>query len=206
MKDELDTILEQCQSKIERTVCPYPNLNREMLEIAKKLLADQLPETKKVIKNNMASQLAFINVRNAQFHGEYTKLINAIEQANQRSTKEAPSTILGGLGLVGSQLNLAESDGTKESLHCETINNLVTAYFNVTKEQVGDKTAKDVVCFLVNSFSDQLAATLNSCLHQENRFDELFFESADLSIKRRAAADMLETLEKGLKIINQAAK
>lgn len=202
----MDSILEHCQTKMEHQVSHYPNLNREMLEIAKGLLAKKLPKTKAVIGEILSAQLEYINVKNEQFEAEYIRQMIAIEQANQQSASATKGH--SSMDLLNSlaNLSLADASAATENKHCQIVKQLVKAYFGVVKNQMKDLVAKIVVRNLVNSFINELQEKLTDRLHREDQFDKLFFESADLSVQRKATADMLEALERGLKVIGKVNK
>ena len=180
--DEMAAILVQCQSEVEHH---YPNLNKEIQTISHNLLADKLPETK-----------------NELFNGEYLKLMAEINEklvASSQAYQTNPALMLDSLAKQMHQLYLGDS--TDESLQCKIVKKLVGAYFKITKNQMKDLVAKIVVRFLVDAFVENLQEELTSRLHKEERFDELFFESADLSIKRKATADMLKAAKRAQEVL-----
>lgn len=211
----METILVHCATQIEQNVCLYPKLNQELLDLSKRLLTQHLPKTKEVIGDLLSAQLDYINTKNEQFSGEYNKLVAAIEQANRDgqqpagfTEKRPPSQML---QLFSSELqlfdlNLGDPDAAKERVHCKIVKSLVQVYFGVVKNQMKDLVSKIIVRFLVNSFIVQLQQELISQLHKPERFEELFFESTDLSIKRKTAVQMVQALQNGLDIIGKANK
>ena len=206
MHEELERILEHCIAQIEQSISLYPNLNQELLTLSKNLLRGHLPKTKEVIGDLLSAQLDYINVRNEQFFGEYNKLVAAFEaQArNEQAAGSAQSQCPNQLVQLLRDLNLSgDQDSAKEAAQCEIMIALVQAYFKVIKNQMKDLVPKQIVCFLVNRHIRQLQQDLTSRLHLPEKFEQLFHESGDLAIKRKAAADMVAALEKGLEIINQ---
>lgn len=197
----MDNILEECEAKVKGQFSPYEVLNREMLEISKSLLAEKLPKTREVIGDMLSAQLGYINVMNEQFEDCKQKI--AIEQANQQSD-EAHSS----MGLLNSLVNfsLGKSITAKENAQCQDVKQHVKAYFDVVRNQMKDLVVKIVACFLVYSFINELHEELINRLHSESRFDELFTESTDKSLKRKMIADRLETLEMAQKVISKVNK
>lgn len=217
MHQELQNILEHCRTKLEPEIAQFPQLLEEMVAVVRQLLAKLMPATNEMIKNLLASELAYINVKHENFRNPYGQLVNSAESAtttNQpgffRNPTSSSSVNPGNLSQVLNlpyvdlaNLRLDNTPESREKIDCEIVKSLIKSYFSIVKSQIRDLVPKIIVCFLVNRVRDGSHSELIGQLYRVDRFDSLLSESEHISAKRKEAADMLHALEKALQIINE---
>lgn len=75
MHQELQNILEYCRNKLEPEIAQFPQLLEEMVAVVRQLLTKLMPATNEMIKNLLASELAYINVKHENFRNPYGQLV-----------------------------------------------------------------------------------------------------------------------------------
>lgn len=212
MHQELQNILESCRTKLEPEISRFPQLFEEMVAVIIQLLSKRLPATNEMVRNLIACELSYINVKHEAFRNPFGNLVNSAEAApgQQPSLFSRVSSAI--QGNLSQRLNLPYMDlaslrldepESREKVECEIVRTMIISYFSIVKSQIRDLVPKIIVCFLVDQVRDRSLSELIGELYREDLFDSLLSESKEISEKRAEATDMMDALEKALQIISE---
>ena len=69
----------------------------------------------------------------------------------------------------------------REKVETGIIKSLILSYFNIVRKTIQDAVPKTIMCFLVNSTSNNLQSELVSALYKEGDYNLLLQESGEIS-------------------------
>ena len=170
IKKSSDTVSEIIATIGKEVFFRYPNLKREVHEIAMHLLADKLNITTNFINNYIKLELTYINTNHRLFAMNRPKI-----EIDDRNEKESIPF---------------------EQKNVKTIKSLLELYLGIIRYQLMDVIPKCVVCFLVTEFNAALHKNLIKHLFNSEKVDELIREDASIEEKRDRATKMLVALQK----------
>ncbi|KAI9790191.1 MAG: Dynamin- GTPase protein [Peltula sp. TS41687] len=91
----------------------------------------------------------------------------------------------------------------REAMETELIRRLISSYFNIVRETIGDQVPKAVMHLLVNHSKDVVQNRLVSELYKEDLFEELLYEDDGIKAEREKCERLLTTYREAAKIIGE---
>ncbi|EFX05429.1 dynamin-like GTPase [Grosmannia clavigera kw1407] len=91
----------------------------------------------------------------------------------------------------------------REAMETELIRALISSYFNIVRESIGDQVPKAIMHLLVNHCKDVVQNRLVSELYKETLFQELLYEDDGVKKEREKCEQLLETYKEAAKIIGE---
>lgn len=187
----------------------FPNLQPSILSVVDNVLEDCLKPAQDFITDFIDIQQAYVN----SFHPDCINVREALHRAEKDVEEMEPSmhnsTLLldkskefDSWGKSDNRFETSE-DEKNELIQIYTIRHLLTSYFDVIKKNVGDYVSKAVMSFLVIKVRDKIQTDLISKLYNNEKFNELFAENADIPFKRKALEDQMEGLNIASKILSE---
>jgi len=91
----------------------------------------------------------------------------------------------------------------REALETELIRALISSYFSIVRESIGDQVPKAIMHLLVNHCKDVVQNRLVTELYKEALFEELLYEDDAVKKDREKCEKLLQTYREAAKIIGE---
>lgn len=91
----------------------------------------------------------------------------------------------------------------REALETELIRRLISSYFNIVREMIGDQVPKAVMHLLVNHSKDVVQNRLVSSLYKEQLFEEMLYEDDGIKAEREKCEKLLRTYKEAARIVGE---
>ena len=88
-------------------------------------------------------------------------------------------------------------------METELIRRLISSYFNIVREMIGDQIPKAVMHLLVNHSKDVVQNRLVSELYREDMFEDLLYEDDNIKTERQKCERLLSTYREAAKIVSE---
>lgn len=91
----------------------------------------------------------------------------------------------------------------REALETELIRRLISSYFDIVREMIGDQVPKAVMHLLVNHSKDVVQNRLVSQLYKEQLFEEMLYEDDGIKAEREKCEKLLKTYKEAARIVGE---
>jgi len=173
VEKELKNILQDCMTEEYEK---FPTLRERIFDVVMNKIKERMEPTKRQIKDLIACERAFVNVKNPYF-------------------KEPMHAALKG---DGSYLHYAND---KDNEKCALVENLTKKFFEMIKLKIADSVPKAIMFYLVNNVKDSISDCLISEIYKTDEIDSLLAERSDIAEKRRKWQQFVDALEEAEKKI-----
>ncbi|XP_065912875.1 dynamin-1-like protein isoform X2 [Dysidea avara] len=202
----------------------FPVLKEHMVQVAWRLLDEQLPTTKDEVKLLMANEQAYINTAHPDFvggvgavHECITMEINPfyLQEIPGASSSNAAETSSGWEKITnffsGTKRSRSSSSAmakrpryqAEQPEFCGLTKDLLKSYFDLVRKSIDDSTRKTIMRCLVNYMEENLEGELMSQLYKSDKIEELMQESEEAKRKRQESLEKSQLMQKALEALNK---
>jgi len=122
-----------------------------------------------------------------------------------KPTNEHVETFQGGFGqyIVPTVIKPVGALTNKESFETDLITKLLESYFAIVRKNIQDTIPKAIMHFLVTKSKLLVHNRLVQRLYNQDQFDELLSESAEIASRRKSTLEMVNMLKRAQDILNE---